>query len=65
MPDPEPASSWGGGCGWEASIVKRLTKTVALRLTPHLHRQIVREQVKGETLSDTIRRLLSQSVVER
>ena len=44
--------------------MKRLTKTVALRLTPHLHRQIVREQVKGETLSDTVRRLLTQSLSE-
>ncbi len=44
--------------------MKRLTKTVALRLTPQLHRQIVREQVKGETLSDTVRRLLTQSLSE-
>ena len=37
-----------------------LTETVALRLPPSLYRQVKREQEKGETLSDTVRRVLTE-----
>lgn len=38
---------------------RRLTKTVVVRLPPQLYRSVIRRQSTHETLSETIRRLLS------